>query len=65
MMYVSNKLSGNTIIFGDNVFLVNGWDNCLDYCLFDSTYFVENSVILVVHSFKLLGADMCCVGGYY
>ena len=52
------------ILHGDNVLLFNGCDNWLDQCLFDSTYFVENSEILVVHDFKFVQGDTCCVVGY-
>ena len=43
---------------------VDGCDNLLDECLLNSTCFVENLDILVVHSLKFILGDTCCVAGY-
>ena len=51
---MTRKFSGSTIIHGDNILLVDGCDELLDQCLFDSTYFVEKLDILIVHSFKFV-----------
>ena len=64
MAYVFCKLYGITILNGDNLLLIDGCDVFLDQCLLESTYFVENLAILVVHLFKFIQGDTCCVVGY-
>ena len=61
MMYVSRKFSGGTILHGDDVLFINGCEDLLYKCLFKSTYFVENSEIIVVHSIKFVQGNTCCV----
>ena len=49
MTYVSRKLASSVIIHGEILLLINGYDKLLNQRLLNSTYFVENLEILVVH----------------
>ena len=42
LTYVSHKFSGSTILYEDNILIVDGCEKLLDQCLFDYTHFVEN-----------------------
>ena len=52
------------IIHGDNIFFVDICDELFNKYLFNSTYLIEKSEILAVHSFNLVQGDTCCVVGY-
>ena len=65
MTYVSCKLACSTIFHADNLLIVDDCDNMLNQYLFDSTYFVEKSDSIVIHSFKFVQCDACGIVGYY
>ena len=48
MTYVACKLARSEVLNRDDVLLIDGCDDFLNYIIFDSVYFVENSDVLVV-----------------
>ena len=54
LMYVSRELTRSSVFHCCNILLVYGCDYMLKLGMFDSSYFVENSGVIVMDLFKLV-----------
>ena len=64
LKYIDLKLAHSVVLYRDDVLFINGCDKLLNYSLFESVYFVENSEVLVADSFKFVRCNTCGIVCY-